>query len=771
MQQEDQNDAEVGQVGKRCVSSPHRYLFVVGPPRSGKSTRLPVIIAAASGKKVICVQPDDWVARYHAEWLQLSSSAKTYGGKSITVGYCRDDVEMPPNFYSEHDLTYVSYRWLYRMVVDAGSPDFVSCLDNDQARRKIAMEKQELETKRKEYADSIGYIILDEVHAQSITQELGYTAAHAATSGLVQGPAGFSSLVKIILTTAYPESRTFVKRFGLSEEAVQEQTITIGMGLAPTRLHEIREQYHAEDANRPRDCHEQAVKRATEILGTNKQARILILMDTMHSSRNIARQSRSLRSGGLVLLDLETEEGRAAMLSNQGGQVVVLATPSFASRIPVQGITDVICPRGQLLPILHPELHRDRLAKVELVLWELAWAKNHLDPACPSPTTIHYMFPETVLSNMHDFSGARFRFGDLVDAVLGLVRLCPEQAFGPLSPFRFEVDDITLVRATRQLLVHPPTIMVPTIQTGFQPVLQSWFQLDTSPQIAHMMRFADVWGLDRLQAFFFGLLKAIMSGRVHAKQQRFISMVAVAMVVFDENPILRQRGTPRPFQSMVKAFPHLKHYFSLGKLENYTSDAWVNAVVWMHLKRQASQRRQSILNYARSHHTSTSIFVDDVPLTAAEPRLRSLARMLELDEASQDALCGGTFLSDVESANRNRTREHDDAVGILWVTYMETYKFNLVYIAHEEGSVKVFDLSSHSYRLEHTPNYVAIDMVQQTEIARGQQRAGFYATATLLTGLRLRGITVIPLEVVLSITDGDDKDPGAVNLNTFLTLD
>ncbi|KAI0532482.1 hypothetical protein GGR58DRAFT_179331 [Xylaria digitata] len=94
----DLRDVQLLQVAQQCVSSSEKHLFVVGPSRSGKSTRLPMILAAVSGKRIISVQPDDWVARYHAEWVLNSATAGTFDGKRLSVGYCTDRNDMPTDF-------------------------------------------------------------------------------------------------------------------------------------------------------------------------------------------------------------------------------------------------------------------------------------------------------------------------------------------------------------------------------------------------------------------------------------------------------------------------------------------------------------------------------------------------------------------------------------------------------------------------------------------------------------------------------------------------
>ncbi|KAI1374320.1 hypothetical protein F4677DRAFT_461588 [Hypoxylon crocopeplum] len=111
-------DAALQEVVDKIVKSEKRFLFIVGASRYGKSTRLPALIAKSTGDlgSVICVQADGDVARCHARYAALLCASQD----AVRIGFCEDSQDIPTVFPSpDHDVTYVSYRWLYRLVLEA----------------------------------------------------------------------------------------------------------------------------------------------------------------------------------------------------------------------------------------------------------------------------------------------------------------------------------------------------------------------------------------------------------------------------------------------------------------------------------------------------------------------------------------------------------------------------------------------------------------------------------------------------------------------------
>ncbi|KAF2969075.1 hypothetical protein GQX73_g4522 [Xylaria multiplex] len=765
----DLGDEQLLQVAQQCVNSAEKHLFVVGPSRSGKSTRLPVILAALSGKRIVSVQPDGWAARYHAEWVQNSVTAGTFDGKRPSVGYYADHDDMPTDFIPQYDVNYMSYRWMYRMVVAINASEPHTGLDDDDyARASAAQKKQDLEDKRRQHGNLISHVILDEVHEQSVAHELGYLAVYAATCGALQPPIGVFEGTKIILATAYQDNTPFFYRFGLSKGEVTQQTITMETGLAPTTGNEIQERFLDEDdGNAALDEHSRAVRRARDILKANPNARILLFMDTKNSSRNIARQ------GGLKAIDLETESGRNQLASTQDSGVTILATPSFASRIPVEGITDVICSSSLLHPCLHPLLNREILSGLRHDLWHLTWAKNHLDRSCDSPT-IHYMFPPSEHSKMCRASHPRWFFaGDLVDILLGLIRLCPEYALpNPTHELmRYKIPMIQGNRALRQLMVFPEMLehVISTTQ-GLVPTI-SHYQISSSYRMPLMLKLVDRCGLDRRQAFFFGRLEDIMINDPQGvTNDRFVGMVAVAIAVFDESPILRQRDTENPDPNTTESFKRLQDVLYLGKYQDYTSDAWINAMVWMDIKQRAAISGGEITSYSGDYHPVRKFKVDRIPLLAAEAKLRLLARMIDLDEESQDALCDGSFLEEVREFNKRVDDKALMAVEIVWTAYFEAYQYNSVFVEMDGANLKVTDISTHR-ETGCDPKHLAINLSEQAFFAKRRGKFGFYATGSILLGRGiLRSVTVIPLEIVRKIMEGSEDGLGIRNLHEHLKL-
>ncbi|KAI0547080.1 hypothetical protein F4679DRAFT_555275 [Xylaria curta] len=757
-------EEELRKVAQSCLDSPETRLFVVGPSRSGKSTRLPLLLAALSDKKVICVQPDDRIAECHVKWIQ-SNGVDTIAGKKILVGYHKDEEDMKFNFLPRPNVTYVSFRWLYRMVVGIRFNESRPFADTNSMISQRGEYKNRVHSIRMMVGNKIGCIILDEVHAQSIIQELGYMAIHAATSGLVDAPIGIFEGTKVICTTAYSENDTFLNYFGFSEKEIEKRVIKIDNGLTPTPRMEALERFLPDDANELPDYHSCAVHRAQEILRSNKEARILLFMDTMYSKRNIARQSHHLQRMVRVL-DLETKNGWKEISSCSQGPIVVLVTAAFSSRIPVQGITDVICTFSQLLPSVSKKLYREIIVESYLSRCELAWVKNHLDPTLKN-STIHYMFKGSVYSRLKDKYGARFRDGDLVDVTLGVVRLCREHSLTNLSPMRFQTPLLTAERAFRQLTVAPSTLTQSLESKG----LGKWIMARKN-RSELMVKLMDCCGLDRRHAFFLGYVEQYASEMYRDSGEKpFLAMIAVAMVVFDDDPIIRIKGRPGPkTMKIASEFYHLQHLFHLGGEMEATSDSWVNAVLWLDIKRRAVAAGSDISKYARENCKSRQFLVDQVPLEAAESKLRFLARMTGLDEVYQNTLCDGSFLDELEKFQKTSGDVHDKAISVLWESYFFAFQFTLAYVIVEKDSVKMIDICT-SIEVDYNWRYPVVDLFEQAEfVASNEKRKdkkGFYATCAIRTYDGYRSLTIIPKNILCAVTDVK----GSFSLQTHLALE
>ncbi|KAI0865032.1 hypothetical protein F4860DRAFT_462117 [Xylaria cubensis] len=704
------------------------------------------------------------MAEYHAKWIQ-SNGADTIAGKKIAVGYHKDEENMEFKFFPRPNVTYVSFRWLYRMVVGIKFNESRPFATTTSMITQRGEHKRRVHSIRMMHGKLIGYVILDEVHAQSIIQELGYTAIHAATSGLVDAPIGIFEDTKVICTTAYPENDTFLGYFGLPEKEIEKRMIKIDTGLAPASKTEAVARFVPEDDKESPDYHTCAVQRAQEILKSNKEARILLFMDTMYSKRNIARQNQHLRKMVRVL-DLETENGWNELSSCSRGPVVILVTATFSSRIPVEGITDVICYFSQFLPSVSKKLYREVILELYLSRYELAWAKNHLDPTSKN-STIHYMFKGSVYSTLDEKYGARYRTGDLVDMILGLVRLCPRHSLGKLSPIRQQLPLLTAERAFHQLTVTP-SILTKAIEDKEQG---QWIMARTS-RIELMLSLMDRCGLDRRHAFFLGYLDQYASETYRGgDEKRFLTMIAVAMVVFDDNPIIRNKSRPNPkTPKMASEFHHLQHLFHLGGKMEATSDSWVNAVLWLDIKRRAVATGSDITKYAQQHCKSKQFLLDQVPLEAAESRLRFLARMTGLDERDQNALCDGSFLEKFEKFQNAGDDVCEKAMLTLWESYFLAFQFTLVYVMVEKDSVKMFDIST-SIEVDYDWHYPVVDLFEQAEFARKIKAKGFYATCAIRTYFGYRSLTMIPGKTLLTITEDYGNTKGSFSLQTHLDLE
>ncbi|KAI8626704.1 hypothetical protein F5Y19DRAFT_466209 [Xylariaceae sp. FL1651] len=717
-------EVELQEVAQRCISSPDKQVFVVGPSRSGKSTRLPVMISALSKRRVICVQPDDWAASYHTEWLKRSEAARAYGGKTLSVGCHQDKKEMPTAFLPEYDVTYVSYRWFYRMVVSVNHhPPTV--FNNEYTRAMKAERDEALATKKQMYENLIGAIILDEVHAQSCVQELGYFAVRMATSGAMKAPVGFGARTKVIVTTAYPDNNTFLKFFRLSNEQIAQQTIDIHQGLAPAPRGAIQERYTAGDDPTQGDHHVEAVARAREILKENNNARVLLLMDSTHSARNIARQARFPEE--VTLIDLETVAGRDRVTATQR-PAVFLATAEFASRIPLEGVTDVICLPSRLIPLQNEDSMKEEMIP------------NHLDPSYPNPT-VHYMFTREIEAGLSPLGGARFRAGDWV-------------ALTNQTPMRFPIP-----ADKAEIISRQP-------DDGWRH-----FKLSPDHHITLMLELIDRGGLDRRQALFLRALDQII-GNVHVgtRAQAIVTLIGVTLVVFSENPVLRRRGGDKTRGILsTEAYEKHRDVLNLRGRQDYTSDAWTNAVVWMDAKQRAAAANSDVTEAVLREFKFKNALVDKAPLQDAEAKIRDIIAILDVDPGWAEKLYDGSFLLEDKNFNNDPDPRYGIAIGSLWTAYFEAYKFDLVRIAREEGSYVATDVSTGD-DVDILWQHLALGLYEQAEWARKTGDADFFAVAPYSVRGRIKSLTMMPREIVYEpLMDHDDR-PGAWSLIDYLRL-
>ncbi|GAP85237.1 hypothetical protein SAMD00023353_1002950 [Rosellinia necatrix] len=731
------DDQKLTSVAEKCIDSSDRQLFIVGPPRSGKTTRLPVIIAALTGKKVLCLQPNDKISRNHVEWVHQSESARQYGGKEIKVGYYKDETEIPFAFVPKYDVNYVSYKWWYRMVIKANSP--YTGIDEDEE----LLQRCTMQHNLRRSGQSIGYIILDEFHSQSIQQELGYIAVDLIFRGKIDSPVGVFEETKAVITTAYHEN-TFQRCFQLSEEEIDLRTIKMSQQIQ----HPITEAYEEKE---PRNYHMDAVKKAKEILQNNGQACILIFVDTIHSTRNIVRQS-SYPQEKITIIDLEVDR-----IVDSTRPMIIVATPDFSSRIPIQGITDVICPRTLLLPVMDDTLYREVLKDLPLAKWELEWASNHLDSN--QQGTIHYMFRHQQFT---DHADPRFTRGDFIDLFIGMTRLYPEWVISREPICRFRIPLTISRRALRQLSIRPP-IFVESESRG--DISDRYFIINDRDYMKSTLELMDLHGIDRRQAYFFGVQDSMTKDN-HISQhgERFARMVGVAMISFDEAPILRRVGPSNQAETMRYHFPHLQDHLFVGPRRDYTADSWMNAVIWMDIRMSAAKKNMTLDEYCDQCIKLKGIEIDRLALNNAELRLRCLAGAVGV--RGSDDFCNGTLLKDVKRSH-DKTGMLGRSIEVLWRAYLFAYRFNLIFIRCQGETVTIRDICS-GQLLQYSEADTVINMIRRQSGTVQKRRIEFYAVASVLKGNRVERLTVMPDVVIIEQQELEIEE--AENLHELLKL-
>lgn len=726
-------ELEMLKTARSCLDSKDNISFVVGPTRSGKSTQLPYFIAKKAGRPVICVQPDGNVARRHAEYLTED--------KMTSVGICDDSEEIPPGFKLKDDITYMSYKWVYRLVMAA---------QNQEWRDSYEEAKRE---------EMVCAIVLDEVHASTVSQELGYLAVKEALRGVLQFPPGWSHDMKVILTTAYPLADPFKGRFQLSKEQIDRQTLSISVDKEQVPVSHIEAVFIDDNNNgwqrSDRSYHHIAKNIVESILDQNPEANVLVMTfgDACAGSEIISQMTPV---SGARVFDLSVCKVQAVNSRGSGGSVIV-ATPDYASRVPVEGITDVVCPYARVVYTYDELLCKNVLTNAVLNRWEVYFVKNHLDPKCKHGR-IHCVFPRSAKREIRqqECSYPRFMRGDCIEYWLGVARLIGvDGAQGPENQHRYIPQSPAFVRARQQLFEGLGLLKEHSGTTSLAE--------DNRAQITFSLM--DRAGLDCRAAVFLGDLAAnVQKSSLSSENKDIVLLVGALLTIFDRDPVLRKRSEKDPYR-----VEDLKLGDSLRLVNGVMSEAWINAGFWMtNLLKFYSE------GFTLHRPTSKKNWIVDYKMFAgAKDKLERLAKQLEVGARS-------LWMIEVTSYILRRTREWKN-IGegpILmfetspFLSYVKAYRYNLMWfeaasVLEKPDEVYGKDISTMQNVLLDL-RYTAIDPIDEAKRAQSERVDGFYACASRYVykdgKVMAQNITVIPPEMLQMLL------PLNKNLRTLLRL-
>ncbi|KAI2470453.1 hypothetical protein F4781DRAFT_390183 [Annulohypoxylon bovei var. microspora] len=536
-------DSELLKVADMCLESREKVSFVVGPPRCGKSTRLPAMMARPVTGSVICVEPDADTAARHAKYARAALR-----GKILYV----DDVNEPSSLLGvEYDVAYVSYKWLLRLIAARISPEAkVRC--------------------------PVSVIVLDEVHAETLDQELGHVAVGAVLEGIVGPPPGWSDGTKIVLMTAFPEADPF-GQFGLSGEQVRDRTFTVAAAgdRAPAESTYLEDDGDG-SLTSPAGYHEAARRIVESVLLENGQANVLVVvLGGPRAESHVVREMTV--GGGARLFDLSRSDVREVNDRGPGGCVIV-AEPDYASGIPVEGITDVVCPQIEMRAGYRAEVSAAAAAAAPLCRWQVDFVRGHLDPRAAS-RTIHHAFTRDAARLLPAANAARCLDGECLEYWLGLARLLGTgRAQESANSARYVPGEATTLSAFKTL--SEELRLLTFVEEG--PVAN--LRPRDGPRTKLSLDLMDTRGLGCREAAFLTTLATVERGDGEGFGSRCAALaLAVMMVVFRRSPVLSRADPSKPARLADLSL-------SLPLSARAGSDPLINAEFWMKWADEVEER-------------------------------------------------------------------------------------------------------------------------------------------------------------------------------------
>ncbi|KAI1766158.1 hypothetical protein GGR53DRAFT_235065 [Hypoxylon sp. FL1150] len=723
------SEEELTKTARSCLCSKEKVSFVVGPTRAGKSTQLPRLMAKEAGNRVICVQPDGEIARRHAEYVA--------GDKTTSVGSCDDSADIPPGFRPKNGVTYMSYKWLYRLILAAKG------------------EKWQSSSEAAKPEEMVGAVILDEVHAQTMVQELGYIGVNNVFHGPLKNfPPGWSPETKIVMTTAYPHADPFSKVFRLSREQIGRQTINISVNEGGNRAGAIEATYLEDDQKFSVAGYHHIAKSIVEsILKGNPKANILVMsFSGAHTRRNLVSDMKP--SSGARVFDLSECNVGDVNSSGPDGRVVV-ATPDYASSIPVHGITDIICTHERFVDSYDENLFKNITRPAVLMRWEMDFIKNHLDPE-RGPGRIHNAFRRAAEELIYESKVGvpRFTDTDCVEYWLGIARLVGiSRSQVPETPLRYAPPRPIFARAMRQLE-----------RLGFLHLRYGAYNVTHSSRILLTLNLMDHTGLAYREALFLAEMAVnIQEKKLSRKDGDTLLLISILLVVFDRDPVLTKITLTDMKPIDVLGFVnHLRIYVGV------MSDAWINAAFWMNTIRKFNDEGLDALAIKNSLNWR----VDAKMFAGARAKISRLARYLEIDNENV------VDLYDFSLLGRVKTWMDSHDAPIHWfetnpfVSYQKAYMYNVMWIETEAimqsreafAGLDTSTLRNVSVDLKNT----ALNFLEEARGADMEQATGLYVCASRYVyregKVMAQGFTILSPQVIRSMI------PQGENLRVLLRL-
>ncbi|RYP43911.1 hypothetical protein DL768_009570 [Monosporascus sp. mg162] len=720
-----------------CRRPTNTTYLLTGPPSSGKSIAFPAALAGGRSTFVICVQMSERTARSSAAYA--SSTVAAAGGPSIA---CLGDRQAIAGTRPARALTYVSYKWLERMATN-----FPALASIQTPTRLPTDHPTDYSAPRDGW---LLFFVLDDVHAQTMDQELGYLALHRVRRAAEDNNCKRLPL-RVVLATSYPHPDTLRGRFGM-KDPVWAAGATVSLGDRgggdddDARFGYLR--HRVDEWVSPAMFVAGCKLKIAEILADDPAARILLfVMSGDQAGQITADLPESLRGRWSAA----TDGADVSKIEGGPGPGLVIRTPDFAAAAPLRRIGHIICPHSATARVFDNDHGREVEKLVLLSRDELQFVRDHSSGSRPR---VHHMFSEEVARDAEEGGGALFMDGDCLEYWLRALRVLGPAAVSQESLLRLhpalQRTEWALIRLRLLGLIKWGNDAVP----GREALL--------TEKGAAALEAADKFGLDiRVAAFLeevaLDFADASSGAAEGASEAESSDVLLLAIVTAAAAPGLVRRapGCGPGLDDDVLAELGIRGLTEIGRGCWYGGDHWVDAAYWLSAIREGGDA-------PHLRGSPKTVTVDARRFASVSSKIRAMCRHYGADYQSLVGE-GDDLVGDIR---------HFDAQGevirpvdTMFYRWMEAFRHGLIYVGADDvfaGRREGILVSTGKRVGIHPAALVRLDRL--AESAESADELGFYLVHSDLErspdspgGVHAKGIMSLPVELVAEFEDANPE--------------
>ncbi|RYP57570.1 hypothetical protein DL770_010635 [Monosporascus sp. CRB-9-2] len=714
-----------------CWRPKNTTYLLTGPPSSGKSIAFPTALAREKSTFVICVQMSERIARSSAAYA--SSAVAAGGGPSIA---CLGDREAIPGTRPAHALTYVSYKWLEHMVTN-----FPALAAIQTPARRPTDHPTDYSAPRDGW---LLFFVLDDVHAQTMEQELGYLALYGVRRAAEDKK--YKRLpLRVVLAASYPHPDTLRGRFGMKDPA-WAASATVSLGDRSGDDARFGYLHHRVDEWLSPTMFVTSCKlKIAEILADDPAARILLfVMSSDQAGQITADLPESLRGKWSVA----TDDTDFSKIEGGPGPGLIIRATDFAAAAPLCRIEHIICPHSVRARVFDNDHGQEVERPVLLTRDELQFVRDHSSGSRPR---VHHMFSEKVARDAKEGGGALFMDGDCLEYWFRALSVLGPAAVKPESPLRLHPP----LRRTQWALIRLRVLGL--IKWG-DKAIPGWDALLTDKGAA-ALEAADKFGLDiRVAAFLEEVaLDAADASAEDAEgaseaESRDVLLLAIVMAAAAPGIVHKAAGRGPSLDDGVLTELGIHGLTEIGEGRWYGGDHWVDAAYWL-----SAIRKDGDAPHLRGSLKSVS--VNTRRFNYVSSKIQAMCQHYDADYQSfvreRDDL-----VSDIRHFGAQG--EVIAAVETMFFRWMEAFRYGLIYVAADDvfaGRREGILISTGKRVGIHPAALLRLDRLAESADSAGDQ--GFYLVHSALErspdspgGVDAKGILSLPVGLVAEFENG-----------------